>query len=395
MPKVLRIINRFNLGGPTYNVTFLTQFLSDEFETLLIGGVPDKGELDSNHILDKYGVKPVIIEELEREISIKKDKIALKKIRKIIREFKPDIVHTHASKAGAIGRWAAIQENVPVILHTFHGHVFHSYFGKTKTQFYKTVERQLAKRTSGIIAISNQQKKELTNTYKIAPPEKCHVVKLGFDLERFTIDIEKYRNSMRQKYALEENTVAIGIIGRLTEIKDHNFFLESIEVILKNKNLPKIKVFIIGDGILKEALELKVQQIEKDNSCFNTFIFTSWVTQLEDIIHGLDIVALSSKNEGTPVSIIEGMACKKAVISTDVGGVRDLITPNISGVIVPVNNKKKYIEGLENLISNSELRKEFGEKGKTFAFSNYHYTRLTKDIAELYKQLLNTTTPQK
>ena len=161
MPKVLRIINRFNLGGPTYNATFLTKFISSDFETLLIGGLPEQGESDSFHIPEEYGINPVIIPELKRKPSIKSDKEAYQKIKKIILEFKPDIVHTHASKAGALGRRAAYACKVPVIVHTFHGHVFHSYFNLIKTNFFKLIERRLAKKTTAIIAISETQKKDV------------------------------------------------------------------------------------------------------------------------------------------------------------------------------------------------------------------------------------------
>ncbi|MFM7667374.1 MAG: glycosyltransferase, partial [Bacteroidota bacterium] len=161
--KVLRIINRFNIGGPTYNATFLTRFLSDEFETLLIGGLPEKGESDSLHILEEYGVEPILLPEMKRKPNFLSDRKALKKIKEIIAEYKPDIVHTHASKAGALGRKAALDMKVPVVVHTFHGHVFHSYFGKVKTELYKFIERKLAQKSTGIIAISDLQKNELVN----------------------------------------------------------------------------------------------------------------------------------------------------------------------------------------------------------------------------------------
>ena len=183
--KVLRIINRFNIGGPTYNATFLTKFLSDDFETLLIGGLPEENEANSLHILEKYGVEPILLPEMKREPNLKSDRIALKKIKTIIREFKPDIVHTHASKAGALGRRAAVSCNVPIIVHTFHGHIFHSYFGKIKTALFKNIERYLARKSTGIIAISEIQKKELCEIHKIAPKGKTTVIPLGFDLDIF------------------------------------------------------------------------------------------------------------------------------------------------------------------------------------------------------------------
>ena len=151
--KVLRIINRFNLGGPTFNAAYLTKYLGPEFETLLIGGLKYEEEESSEFILEKLGIKPVVIPEMKRSISFKNDRIAYQKIKKIIKEYQPDIVHTHASKAGTLGRLAAAKCKVPVIIHTFHGHVFHSYFGKTKTLFYKTIERLLAKKSTKIIII--------------------------------------------------------------------------------------------------------------------------------------------------------------------------------------------------------------------------------------------------
>lgn len=157
--KVLRIINRFNIGGPTYNATFLTRYLSDDFETLLVGGLPEKDEADSLHILEEYGVEAVYIPEMKRKPDFFSDRKALSKLKKIIQEFQPDIVHTHAAKAGALGRKAAFDCKVPVVVHTFHGHVFHSYFGRVKTSIYKFIERRLASKSTGIITISETQKK--------------------------------------------------------------------------------------------------------------------------------------------------------------------------------------------------------------------------------------------
>ena len=218
MIKVLRIINRFNIGGITYNVSYLSKYLEDDFETLLVGGPEEEGEDSSLYIPEGLGLKPRVLHEFQREINLKSDFKAYKEIKKIIREFKPDIVHTHASKAGAIGRLAAIDCKVPIIVHTFHGHVFHSYFGKFKTAFYKTIERYLAKHSTAIVAISNKQKQELSEVFNIAPKDKIHVVPLGFDLTKFTLNKEQNRKEFREKYNLKDNQLAIGIIGRLAPI---------------------------------------------------------------------------------------------------------------------------------------------------------------------------------
>ena len=252
MPKILRIINRFNLGGPTYNAAYLTRYLSDDFQTLLIGGAKDESEESSTHILEQLGVDYTIIPELRREINFKNDRIAYRKIIALIKEFKPDIVHTHASKAGAIGRLAAAKMNVPVIVHTFHGHVFHSYFSKPKTYFYKSVERYLAKKSTKIIAISQKQKNELACVHNIASPDKFEVIPLGFDLTKFTTDKERKRKEFRDKYGLKDNQIAVGIIGRLVPIKNHELFLQAAEEIAKkNKN---VMFFIVGGGELYEDL---------------------------------------------------------------------------------------------------------------------------------------------
>ncbi len=225
MPRVLRIINRFNIGGPTYNAAYLTKYLDDSFETLLVGGAKDESEDSSEFIVESLGLSPIIVSEMKRELNYKQDRIAYKKIKQIIADFKPDIVHTHASKAGALGRLAAYSMKVPVIIHTFHGHVFHSYFGKSKTRFYKSVEKYLAKKSSAIIAISDIQKHELAHIHKICNEDKIEVIPLGFDLNRFRESKEEKRAFFRKEWNIKDNEIVIAIVGRLVPIKNHFFFL--------------------------------------------------------------------------------------------------------------------------------------------------------------------------
>lgn len=383
--KVVRIINRFNLGGPTFNATFLTRFLSDEFETTLIGGVPDKGETNSLHILKEYGIKPIILPEMSRAINISQEYRAYKKIKKILKEIQPDIVHTHASKAGLLGRMAAFSLRIPVVVHTFHGHVFHSYFGKFKTTFFKQIERYLAKKSTGIIAISALQKHELADVHKIVNQEKIKVIPLGFDLQKFQEGRIEKREAVRAQYKLSDDEVAITIIGRLAPIKDHDYFLNVIEEVLK-QTPQEIKVFIVGDGSEKNHIEDRVNKLNEAYP--NRIMMTSWILDIATFIQGMDIVCLTSKNEGTPVSLIEAQAAGVPVISTDVGGVRDAMEDGKSGFVVKRENIETYIKNLRLLIEDDKLREKISIFGQKNATEKFGYQRLVLEMEDYYKELL-------
>ncbi len=392
MPKILRIINRFNLGGITYNVSYLSKYLAPEFETLLIGGDKEPGEDSSLFIPEQLGLNPVLIPEMKRAINWSDDKAAYQKIRKIISEFKPDIVHTHASKAGAVGRLAAIHEKVPVIVHTFHGHVFHSYFGAVKTQFYKSVERYLAKKSTAIVAISERQKLELTESYKVVKPDKTHVIHLGFDLNKFRENQNEKRTSFRNHYLLEDDEIAIVIIGRLAPIKNHELFLRLIKN-AQQKITKKIRAFIIGDGETHSKLEEYCKQLNIDFCNFSeqqkksTVTFTSWITNVDWPLAGCDIVCMTSFNEGTPVSLIEAQAAGKPVLSTKVGGVENIVSSE-TGFLFSLDDEDGFTEKLVELIKNSELRLKMGSFGWEKVGHKFHYTRLVEDTRNLYYHLL-------
>jgi len=394
MPRVLRIANRFNLGGPTYNVGYLTRHLAPEFETLLIGGQHDETEEGSHHILEDMGITPVIIPEMMREISPGIDYKAYRKVREIIEDFKPDIVHTHASKAGAIGRQAAISMNVPVIVHTFHGHYFHSYFNPYKTAFYKVIERRLAKRSDAIIAICDTQKHELGTIHGICPPEKITVVPLGFDLTRFRTDRDVKRARFRTEFQLNEDDVAIGIIGRLVPIKNHGLFLRAIMKAV-NESEARVVPFIVGNGELHDEvlgsarqLGLHVLQGASRSHERNTLYFTSWRKDIDVVMAGLDVNVLTSFNEGTPVSLIEAQASGTPVVSTDVGGVRDVVRDEVTGFIVPLADEDALAERLVRLAADHGLRHRMSGLGWDVVGEAFHYTRLVSDMAQLYRRLL-------
>lgn len=384
--KVLRIINRFNIGGPTYNATFLTRFMSDEFETLLVGGLPEKGESDSLHVLEEYGVKPLLIEEMQRRPNFQSDRKAYLRLKEIIKEFKPDIVHTHASKAGALGRKAAIELKVPVIVHTFHGHVFHSYFGKFKTYIYKTIERRLAKKSTGIIAISDLQKHELSKEFKICNDKKINVIPLGFDLHKFHSNLDSNRKITRKKFDIEDDELAITIVGRLAPIKNHRFFLDVIENVAGRTD-KKLAVFIVGDGTERESIEKRISEMPHKSHV--RIVMTSWIKDIGTFNAGMDIMCLTSKNEGTPVSLIEAQASNIPVICTDVGGVRDVVKDGLTGFIVNKNSVDDFADKLLLLVEDEKKREKMSQNGWTYVEHKFHYTTLVKNVETYYRRLLN------
>lgn len=391
--RILRIINRFNLGGPTYNVAYLSKYISSEFETLLIGGAKDDTEESSDFIVSNLGLQPLIIEEMQRAIDLKKDFAAYKKIKKIIEEFKPDIVHTHASKAGTIGRLAAASCGVPVIVHTFHGHVFHSYFGTLKTTFYKTIERFLARKSTAIIAISEKQKDELTRIHRICNANKVNVIPLGFDLRKFQVDQEEKRKTFRTKYQVADDELVISIIGRLVNVKNHPLFLEGLKTVAE-RTTKKIRAFIIGDGEDRAAIESKATELgipfsDSTKSNVRTLLtFTSWIKDIDIALAGSDIITLTSFNEGTPVSLIEAQAANRPIVTTNVGGIENVVLPGITALLCENNNRIQYTEQLLKVVENEQLRTQMAQEGWKHVKEKFHFSRLVNDMEEMYRKLL-------
>jgi glycosyltransferase involved in cell wall biosynthesis len=367
--------------------------MQPDFETLLVGGQKDETEDSSEFILEKLDLKPLIIDEMKREIDLKNDIIAYNKIRKLIKKFKPDIVHTHASKAGTLGRLAAINQKVPVIVHTFHGHVFHSYFGKTKTMFYKTIEQRLAKKTDLIIAVSEKQKEELASEHKIAPNEKIKVIGLGFDLSRFQINSDENRKEFRKKYGLDSDTVAIGIVGRLVPVKNHRMFLDLAKLVLQTHPEKKIRFFVVGDGesrddLLNYAKSLGLSYQYNDVKTGIQITFTSWIKEVETVLAGLDIIALTSNNEGTPVSLIEAQAANKPIVSTRVGGIENIVLEGKTALLSTVGDVNSMLLNVNKIIDGKALLNPDKDNGWNFVKEKFHYTRLVNDMSVTYYSLM-------
>ena len=393
MPRVLRILNRLIVGGPLLNASYLTKYMEPEFETMLVVGEKESHEKDASYFTDQLGIKPVFVPEMGRSISPLKDYGAYKKIKQLIREFKPDIVHTHAAKPGAIGRMAAAAMKVPVIVHTYHGHVFHSYFSSAKTKAFIGIERYLGKKSSAIIAISEQQHKELVTDFRIAPADKFRIVPLGLDLDKFARGNDEKRKSFRSSYGIADDTIVITITGRMVPVKNHELFLQGILYLLQH-SAKKIRAFIVGDGETRAAMEAKAREMgigfstEKDDLHNQPLVFTSWRSDIDVINAGSDIITLTSFNEGTPVSLIEAHAAGKPVVSTRVGGIEAVVEEKVTGLLSDINDVQGYCDNLLQLVNNDIQRAQFGELAAAKVKEKYSYQRLVGDMKRLYGDLL-------
>ena len=405
--KILRIIARLNVGGPARHVVWLTDELQDEeFRSVLIAGTVPDGEEDMSYLANKLGVKPIYIEEMSRELS-PKDAISLFKIYRVMKRERPDIVHTHTAKAGTVGRAAAffyrwLTWNTLIgrprkvrIVHTFHGHVFHSYYGNLKTKVFLTIERMLARfATDTIITISPQQCKEIHENFRVGSSKQFEIVPLGIDLKPFAVP-ESRRAVFRGEINADDDELLIGFVGRLTEIKNISLFLRIAELYGKNNaGLPRLRFIIAGDGHLRKSLENEAN--ERGISGLITFLGNR--TDTETVYAGLDVVALTSFNEGTPLSLIEAMASKRPVISTAVGGVVDLLgkaedehegfTVCERGVSVITQSAESFFNGLIYLAKNEKLRERLSADGFEFVENDYSKERLVMDIKDLYRRLM-------
>jgi glycosyltransferase involved in cell wall biosynthesis len=396
--KILRVVSRLNIGGPTLNVKYLTEGLDSEmYETRLIAGTVSPNEGDMSYITQFDRDTQIDVPELQREINIIRDIKALFKVLKIIFDYRPDIIHSHTSKAGTIARCAALIFNLfskekTIIVHTYHGHVLEGYFSALKSKLVFIIERMLSRITDAIIAISQTQKWELTDKYHLASAEKIHTINLGFDLSRFS-DIRD-KGTLRSIFGVDDQIPVIGIVGRLAPIKNHRLFLDAAKLIIARYTDKAIRFAIIGDGELKDSLKAYAQTIGIEHHV----IFYGWEKKIERIYADLDILVLTSNNEGTPVSIIESMAASVPVVTTGVGGVKDLLGRIESnsqtkdgfskcerGILCPKGDANAIANGIQYLLENDN--QNLVNKARDYVFENYTDKRLIERMGQLYQYL--------
>ncbi len=376
--KILRAITRLNIGGPAIHAILLSRALNDGalFESTLVTGTTAQHEGDMLDLARARSVEPVVLPALGREISPLDDLVSLAHMVKLVRDLRPDIVHTHMAKAGTVGRLAAKICSVPLVVHTYHGNVFHSYFSPTRTRIFLTIERALGLATNRIIVVGDSQRDEIAR-YGVAPLHKLTTIRLGLELDQF-LDAERHRGELRRELGIDAGTPLVGIVGRLVPIKAPEILLQA--AINVRNSLPTAQFLVVGDGERRQELETLVDHLGLRASVR----FLGWRRDLVRVYADLDVVALSSLNEGSPVVLIEALASARPVVATAVGGVPEVVLHGETGLTVPVSDVAALGGAVLTLLRDRPLADRLGKAGRRHVYPRYDSSRLVEDVRQLY-----------
>lgn len=377
--RVARIITRLNVGGPAIQAMLLTERLDPtRYESVLICGRPEAHEGDMAQFRPSPGVRPIVVPGLRREISPIADLRSFVQIVRILRRFRPHIVHTHMAKAGLLGRLAARLAGSPVVLHTFHGNVLRGYFGSPMTRVFILLERALARLSTRLIAISGGQGAELEDL-GIASRRRIVEIPLGVDLVPF---LATRRGAFRAELGVSDDVPLVGIVARLVPIKAVHVFLEAAARLRVDH--PTVMFVVVGDGVLRPWLE----ELARSLGLGLQVRFTGWRADLPAIYADLDVMALTSRNEGTPVSAIEALASGCAVVATAVGGVPDIVRDGHTGLLARSGDAGDVARRISELLRDADRRRALGAAGRAAVFPEHDITTLIARVDALYSRLL-------
>lgn len=376
-PRVVRLITRLNVGGPARQALLLTRDLAPTFDTMLAAGRPTlvEGEMTDEAVT----VRRV---PLVRPTDPVTDGRALVAVRNLLARAAPALLHTHMAKAGTIGRAAALSlTNRPRTVHTFHGHVLDGYFKPSTQRAFVEVERRLARHTDALIAVSPEIRDALL-ALGIGRSGQFHVISLGFDLSSF-LAVERPAGTLRSRLGLAADVPLVGIVGRLVPIKDVSTMLAAMV------HLPGVHLAVVGDGELRPALEAEARLLGLAERTH----FTGWWPDVPAALSDLDVVVLTSRNEGTPVSLIEAQSVGRPVVATDVGGVGFVVEDGVGGYLTSPGDPVTLAERVGLLLADPELAREMGAKGRESVRHRFGKETLLAEITDLYTDLLRSRRP--
>ena len=388
--KVIHVITRFDKGGSAEN-TFITVRDLDKarYDVVLVKGASppgNSGDLEIEAVqanvntVRRHHVRLICLRHLVRDLQPFSDLATFFSLLRIFRREKPHIVHTHTSKAGILGRWAAWFCRVPIIVHTPHGHVFWGYFKSWQTRLFILLERWTAKVTTAIVTLTPQEKEDHIR-FRIGPEEKITVIHSGVDLQTFQADLYQ-PSETKVLLGIPPEMTVVGTVGRLTLVKGQEVLIRAASELIRRGE--KIFLVLLGDGELRRDLE--ELSLRLDIAEFVRFL--GWQPDVARVMAAFDIFCLPSRNEGMGKVLVEAMAMGKPIIASSVGGIPDIVRSGENGILVPVGDAAAWAEAIIRLCRDSEKRRRMGDAGMQMA-PRYNSEEMIKRIDRMYGKLLN------
>jgi glycosyltransferase involved in cell wall biosynthesis len=391
--RIVRVIARLNIGGPAIQAITLAKRLSPRgYSTRLVRGREGADEGSMDYLAQELGVSPTLVSSMRRDPGLA-DLRALGTLVLIFRRDRPHIVHTHAAKGGTLGRIATmiafpLPSRRPILIHTYHGHSLTGYFSSRTAWIFRTIERILARRTDALIAVSPEVRDELVEL-KVGSPDQFSVIRLGFDLDRFTDDTHRAqrRAAVRAEWKIGAEERVVTLVARLVPIKRVDRFLRVARVLAERS---QARFVVVGDG------ELRVQLAESPEAraLGDRLVWTGFRRDMPDVCFASDVIVLTSDNEGTPVSLIEAQAAAVPVVSTDVGGVRSAVRDGETGFLAATDDDSALAEAIASLIADPDLAQAMGAAGREHAERAFSMGRLVVELDTLYRSRLRSVPPR-
>lgn len=378
--RVYHVIARLNIGGPAVHVSLLASRLPASYDPVVLTGEVGPDEGDMTYFAREQGIEPLLVGGLGRELKPLRDLTLVWRLYRVFASERPVIVHTHTAKAGAVGRLAAWLAGVPVIVHTFHGHVLRGYFGRVKTAIFGAIERTLARITDCVITLGEAQRREILD-FGIGTPERSVAVPLGLDLQPL-VELPRRTGALQRELGLPPETLLCGIIARLVPIKAHDVFVHAC--VKAARSNPNLHFAIVGDGELRGQVEKHVAEHELTNRIH----FLGWRRELNPVYSDLDIVVLSSNNEGLPTTLIEAQAAGIPVVSTAVGSTAEILEDGVTGHLVAIGDHEALGARIAELAADPARASAMGALGRKRVLERFGVARLVGDMDRLYADLL-------
>jgi len=382
--RIAHIITRMIIGGAQENTLLCCQDLLRLFgdEVLLITGpsLGPEGELLGQG--RGGGVPLALVDPLRRAIDPRRDWQSYREIKRILREFRPEVVHTHSAKGGFLGRLAAHSLRVPAIVHTVHGAPFHPYQNPAARALFRWCERYAARRCHALVSVADAMTDLLVHA-GVAPREKFTTVYSGMDVEPF-LAADQHRQAVRAEWGYQDEHVVVGKIARLFHLKGHEYLIRAASQVVAQ--CPWVRFLLVGDGVLRQDLENQIRQA----GLSDFFQFTGLVApeRIPSLIGAMDVLVHVSLREGLARALPQALIAGKPVVSYDVDGAREVAITGETGFLVPPQTVEPLADALVQLARNADLRRRLGAEGRVRFTTQFRHEYMTRTLRALYEKLL-------